>query len=67
MRALQAQAAELEAVGARTADERLTVTAAAFGQYLAEQRAAPDPGDLERQAAPLLAYLPRIETGARAA
>jgi CheY-like chemotaxis protein len=67
MRALHAQAAELEAIGARTGDERLTVTAAAFSQYLAEQRVAPDQGDLERQAAPLLAYLPRIETGAQAA
>jgi CheY-like chemotaxis protein len=67
MRALQVQAAELEAIGARTADERLSATAQAFGQYLAQLRGAPDAHDLERQAAPLLAYLPRVEAGVQAA
>jgi CheY-like chemotaxis protein len=69
LRALTAQAAELKASGVKAGDMKLTQSAIAFGQYLGgvEKAGGFDVAELRRQAAPLLAYLPQDEGGARAA
>jgi CheY-like chemotaxis protein len=64
LRAMQAQGTELEEVGARLDDARLTAQAVAFNQYLGQVRGALDPAELEQRAAPLLAYLPKSEASA---
>jgi CheY-like chemotaxis protein len=70
LRALQAQVVELKAAGAKAGDMKLTTAAAEFGACL-EAMARPggrlDAADLERRAAPLLAYLPKVDASAVAA
>jgi CheY-like chemotaxis protein len=69
LRALQTQAGELKASGVKAGDIKLTNAAIEFARYLDGVEAAGgfDVADLERRAAPLLAYLPKDETGAVAA
>lgn len=69
LRALQTQGIELQKAGVKAGDMKLTDAAIAFNRYLAEVERAGgfDVAELERRAAPLLAYLPKDEAGAVAA
>jgi DNA-binding response OmpR family regulator len=69
LRALRAQAVELKASGVKAGDIRLTQAAIEFARYLdgVEKAGGFDAADLARQAAPLLAHLPKDEVGAAAA
>ena len=70
LRALQTQAAELKSAGVKAGDMKLTTAAVEFQKHLAEMERAGgrfDAAELERQAAPLLAYLPKNERGVQAA
>jgi DNA-binding response OmpR family regulator len=64
MRSMQAQVADLQKAGTSAADMKLTTAAVDFGRHLAEvqaRNAALDKAELERRAAPLLAYMPKDE------
>jgi len=69
LRALQAQAQELQKTGVKAGDIRLTNAAIEFNGYLSGVARAGgfDVAELARKAAPLLAYLPPDDAGARAA
>jgi CheY-like chemotaxis protein len=69
LRALQAQAAELKASGVKAGDIRLTQSAIEFARYLegVEKAGGFDAAELPRRAAPLLAYLPKVEADSAAA
>lgn len=69
LRALQAQAVELKGLGVKAGDMKLTQGAIDFTRYLdgVEKAGGFDVAELKRQAAPLLAYLPKDEAGAAAA
>lgn len=70
LRAMQAQARELQSAGTAAHDLRLATAAADFARYLAEverKTAACSVAEAERRAAVLLAYLPREERSAQAA
>jgi len=69
LRALRAQAVELKASGVKAGDMRLTQAAIDFARYLdaVERAGGFDAAELARQAAPLLAYLPKDEAGPAAA
>lgn len=67
LRALQAQAAELKSVGAKAGDMKLTTAAVDLAKHLDQVERGGgrfDVAELERQAAPLLAYLPKTDSGA---
>ena len=68
LRALRAQAQELQKTGVKASDMKLTNAAIEFNRYLSDVDRAGgfDVAELERRAAPLLAYLPPDEA-ARAA
>lgn len=61
LRALRAQAVELKASGVKGGDMRLTQAAIDFTRYLdgVERAGGFDLAELDKQAAPLLAYLPK--------
>jgi CheY-like chemotaxis protein len=69
LRALRAQAVELKALGVKGGDLRLTQAAIDFGRHLdgVERAGGFQPAELERSAAPLLAYLPKEERAPAAA
>ena len=69
LRALSAQAAELKSSGVKAGDMKLTQGAIEFARYLdgVEKAGGFDVAELKRQAAPLLAYLPKDDTGSAAA
>lgn len=70
MRSMQVQVADLKKAGMAVADLKLTTAAIDFGRYLDEiERRGPayDKTELERLAAPLLAYLPKEDLAAVAA
>jgi CheY-like chemotaxis protein len=69
LRALHAQALELKTSGVKAGDMKLTHAAIDFGRYLdgVDKAGGFDVAELERRAAPLLAYLPKDDRGAVAA
>jgi two-component system, response regulator PdtaR len=69
LRALQTQGLDLQKAGVKAGDMKLTNAAIEFNRYLGqvERAGAFDVGELERRAAPLLAYLPKDDAGAVAA
>jgi CheY-like chemotaxis protein len=68
LRALQTQAAELKTSGVKAGDMKLTNAAIDFARYLGEVERAGgfDVAELERRAAPLLAYLPKDDAAVAA-
>jgi CheY-like chemotaxis protein len=68
LRALQTQAAELKTSGVKAGDMKLTNAAIDFARYLdgVERAGGFDVAELERRAAPLLAYLPKDDAAAAA-
>ncbi|MDB5494217.1 MAG: response regulator [Phenylobacterium sp.] len=68
LRALQTQGMELQKAGVKASDMKLTDAAIAFNRYLAdvERTGGFDAAELERRAAPLLAYLPRDDSAVAA-
>lgn len=69
LRALQTQALEIQKAAVKAGDIKVTTTAVEFNRYLAdvERAAGFDTAELHKRAAPLLAYLPKDESGAAAA
>ncbi|HEV2533060.1 response regulator [Phenylobacterium sp.] len=69
LRALQTQGLDLQKAGVKAGDMKLTNAAIEFNRYLGQVERAGgfDVAELERRAAPLLAYLPKDESGAVAA
>jgi two-component system, response regulator PdtaR len=69
LRALQTQGLELQKAGVKASDMKLTNAAIEFNRYLGQVERAGgfDVAELERRAAPLLAYLPKADAGAVAA
>jgi CheY-like chemotaxis protein len=68
LRALQAQALDLKTSGVKAGDMKLTNAAIDFGRYLdgVEKAGGFDVAELERRAAPLLAYLPKDDAAVAA-